>query len=584
MRPRTAIRLRLFLRHFARSEQVVLVLLAVVVGIAAGYGALAFRLAAGAVQWLGFGVSGDTLIGAIEALPPWRVILVPTAGGLIVGLFLWRFLPGGRPHGIPHIIEAATLDNGRMPVRAGIVTAVAHAASVGVGASTGREGPVVHLGAFLASWAARRLRLDRGASRTLLGCGAAAATGALFNAPMAGVLFALELVIGHHALRAAAPVVVAAVAGTAIGRYYFGPAPAFAVPALHHVSFWEFPAFLLLGLASAVAAGIFMRAILAAEAVAARSRLPVWLRPAVAGLGVGLLALWLPQLPGAGYEATDTALHGAYGLDLYLILIVAKIVATALCLGFGFGGGVFGPALTVGAMVGGAFGTIAGSAFPDLFSGISAYALIGMAAVGGAVLGVPLTTIFIVFELTGSSAMTIAVMVATVIASLSTRALVGRSIFHLQLARRGVMIDGADEAGALRAVTVADVMHRGYVTVAPDADLATLRERVARSPEGEAFVVDAGGRFAGVVSWRDLLAADGRPDATAGALARAGTVVLLAGDTLSTAIDAVRGEGDRTLPVLHDRADMKLAGAVREADLLRAWNRALRRAREEAAG
>ena len=584
MRPRTAIRLRLFLRHVLGSEQVVLILFAIVVGIAAGFGALGIRVAAGAVQWLGFGVADDRLIGALEALPAWRVLLVPTAGGLLVGLFLWRFLPGGRPHGIAHIMEAATLDNGRMPVRAGLVSAVAHAASIGVGASTGREGPVVHLGALLASWVARRLRLDRGASRTLLGCGAAAATGALFNTPMAGVLFALELVIGHHALRAAAPVVVAAVAGTAIGRFYFGSEPAFAVPALHHVSFWEFPAFLLLGLVSAAASVVFVRAILAAEDLAARTRLPGWLRPAMAGLGVGLLALWLPQLPGAGYEATDAALRGAYTLDLYLLLIVGKIVATALCLGFGFGGGVFGPALTLGAMVGGAFGIVAGTAFPELFSGISAYALIGAAAVGGAVLGVPLTTIFMVFELTGNSEMTIAVMMATVIASLATRAVLGRSIFHMQLARRGIVVEGAEEAGALRAVTVADVMHRGYVTVPPEADLAALRERLSHSVDGEAFVVDAEGRFAGVVSWRDLLAGSGVPDATAGALARAGTVVLVAGDTLSAAIDAVRGEGDRTLPVLHDRAEMRLAGAVREADLLRAWNRALRRARDEANG
>ncbi|MHA1570316.1 MAG: chloride channel protein, partial [Alphaproteobacteria bacterium] len=445
MRTQSAAGAGLLLRRFLRNEHFNLSILAAVIGAAAGLGALAFRAVIGQVQSAGFGFSSELVITGVRGLPWWQILAVPTAGGLIVGLLLHYLVPGGRAHGVPNVIEAVSLHGGRMSLRHGLVSAAAAAASIGVGASTGREGPVVHLGATLAAWLSEKLKLGPGFARTLLGCGAAAAVAASFNAPIAGVLFALEVIIGHHALKAFAPIVIASVTGTVIGRIRFGNAPAFVVPENVLLSLWEFPAFVLLGIACAIAAIVFMRSILWAEKLADASPIPPWARPACAGLFVGGIALVLPHVMGVGYEATDAALRAEFTLSLLLVLIVAKIAATAISLGFGFAGGVFSPSLYIGALIGGAFGIIAGTIFPDLYSGTPAYALIGTGAVAGAVLGAPMSTILIIFELTGDYTTTIAVMIATVVASVITHQFFGRSFFHVQLKQRGLDLAEAEQ-------------------------------------------------------------------------------------------------------------------------------------------
>ncbi|RMD62649.1 MAG: chloride channel protein, partial [Alphaproteobacteria bacterium] len=202
------------LRRLGRNDQVILSVLAVTIGVAAGGAAIAFRTAITLIQRLGYG--DGSIITAAARLPWWHLVLVPALGGLAVGLFVYWLLPGRRPHGVADVIEANALRGGRMSATVGLKAAVVSAASIGVGASVGREGPVVHLGASLGAWAAKRLHLGRAPSRTLLGCGVAAAIAASFNAPIAGTFFALEVVIGHYALSAFAPVVIASVTGTMI--------------------------------------------------------------------------------------------------------------------------------------------------------------------------------------------------------------------------------------------------------------------------------------------------------------------------------------------------------------------------------
>ncbi len=406
-------RVRVSLLRFGRNDQVVLSILSVVIGAAAGGAAIAFRDAIGGIQWLVYGFSSEKVASLAAELPWWQLLLVPAAGGLVIGFFIRRALPGGRPQGVAQVIEASALHDARMSLTSGIRAALASAASIGVGASVGREGPVVHLGASLGSWAAKRLHLGRVLARTLLGCGVAAGVAASFNAPIAGSFFALEVVVGHYALSAFAPIVIASVTGTLISRARYGDFPAFILPENWTiVSFWEFPAFAILGLVSALAAILFMWSIMFTEDTAAKLPIPPWLRPALAGLLVGAIALVFPQVLGVGYEATDAALSDSYALWLLLALIVAKTAATAICLGGGFSGGVFSPSLFIGAMVGGAYGVIATQAFPELSSGHGAYTIIGMGAVAGAVLGAPISTTLIVFELTGDWQTGLAVMAA----------------------------------------------------------------------------------------------------------------------------------------------------------------------------
>ncbi|HET8728522.1 MAG TPA: chloride channel protein [Alphaproteobacteria bacterium] len=432
-------RLLIRIRRFFRNDQLVLAGLALVIGTTAGAGAIAFRWLIGAVQFVFYGFSAETVVTLAADLPWWQILFAPAVGGLAIGLVLRFLVPGGRPLGVPHVMEVHALRDGRMSVRSGLAAAVASAASLGVGASVGREGPVVHLGATIGSGLARVMRLPSNLSRTLLGCGVAAAVAASFNAPIAGVFFALEVVVGQYALTIFAPIVLAGVSGTVLSRLYYGDFPAFILPARFEIqSFLEFPAFAVLGGVSALVSVIFMKSAVATEDLADRTPIPRVLRPAVGGLFVGAIALWFPHVLGVGYEATDMALKGMLPLWLLLALIVAKGAATAISLGFGFAGGMFSPALFLGAMTGGAFGVIATHVFPQLSSGTGAYTLIGMGAVSGAVLGAPISTILIIFEMTGDYALTTALMVSVVIASTLVDQAFGRNFFTWQLERSGI--------------------------------------------------------------------------------------------------------------------------------------------------
>lgn len=585
MRLNAATNLRLHIRRLIRNEHLTLVALALVVGIAAAYGALVFRIGVEEIQKLGYGIYLGEVILEAGTLPWWQILAVPAIGGLLVGIIL-QFAHGGRrAHSIAHVIEASALKGARMSLKDGLVSTVIHIVSLGFGASTGREGPVVHLGATLGAWLSERLALDRAQARTLLACGAAAATGSLFNAPVAGAVFAIELIVGNLSLKAGAPIFVAAVTGTAIGRFYFGDAPAFFVPPQELISFWEMPAFALLGAVCAVAAIVLMRSIFFVESVVAKTSLPVWLQPAAGGLLIGVIALFLPQILGVGYFTTDAALRAEFGLQLLLFLIVAKTAAVAISIGFGFGGGVFSPSLFLGAMVGGAFGFVAGNFFPELFSGVPAYALIGTAALAGAVVGAPLTAIFIIFELTGSSSLTVAVMVATAIATVVTHQLYARSYFHQQLANWGVQLLGGHEQGMLRTLTVGSVMRKNFQTIAPDGDIQQVHTRLHSSPDGEVYVAGEDGGVRGVIDYADienaLVEGDFATRLDAAAMGRPLADVLLPTDTLVAAQEKMTAAGRLTLPVVRDRESMGICGVIGELDIARAYNRVLLRVRAE---
>lgn len=341
-------RIIVMLRRLVTSDQLLLLIFAVFIGAAAAYGAIAFRFLVLMVQGLGFGTFEGALYVYAASLPPWQLIAVPTFGGLVIGLFVHFIMPERRP-GVADVIEAVALRSGRIGVRAGLGAALVSAASIGVGGSVGREGPVVHLGAALSSWLGHAFGFGRSLIVTLLGCGVAAAIAASFNAPIAGVFFALEVVIGHYALTAFAPIGLASVTGTLISRIQYGDFPAFVVPSHSITSFFEFPAFALLGVISAAVAVILIRSIAAAQATSDRTTVPRWLHPALGGLVVGLIALAFPHVLGVGYGATDEALNDLLPLWLLIALVVGKTVAVTVSIGSGFGGGVFSPSLFLGA-------------------------------------------------------------------------------------------------------------------------------------------------------------------------------------------------------------------------------------------
>ena len=459
-------------------------LIALLIGIAAGFAALLFRKGISWLQEALYGVDDVRLMHSFaESLPWYMILLIPVAGGLVVGVILHVFTPDGRARSVADVIEGAALADGRVEQKAGIASAFASLITLGSGGSSGREGPVVHLAAVIASKVSDWIRADGITGRDLLGCAVAAAVSASFNAPIAGALFALEVVLRHFAVHAFAPIVIASVAGTVINRLEFGGVTEYSLTVDSALQFYaELPAFLILGLVCGLVAVALMRAVFWAEDLGNLAQrltgIPRWLRPAFAGLLLGGLAIPFPHIIGVGYETTSAALTGELLLHEAIVFTILKVLAVAITLGGRMGGGIFSPSLMIGAMAGLAFGIVATAIFPDQSGEGTLYALAGMGAVAAAVLGAPISTTLIVFELTGDWQTGLAVMVAVSISTALASRLVDRSFFLTQLERRNIHLAAGPQAYLLAMFRVGLVMRpMDHENAAPQEQLLTLIEQ-----------------------------------------------------------------------------------------------------------
>ena len=436
--------------------------IALFIGVVAGYLALGFMVSVSFLQRNLYGADDVTLASAASQLD-WHIILfLPVLGGLAVGLILWKFTPDGRTRSVAHVIEGAAIGEGRVEKKIARASAVASLITLSTGGSTGREGPVVHIGAAFSTLVSNFIRADGVTARELMGCAVASAVAASFNAPIAGALFALEVVLRHFAVHAFAPIAIASVAGAVVGRLHMGDVTEFStVP--HTVGFYvELPAFMILGLVSGLVAVLMMKSIFFAEDfgdyLQSRLSIPQWARPALAGFLLGLIALEYPHIIGVGYETTSRALTGELVFLSALVFTAVKVAAVAITVGGRMGGGVFSPALMVGALTGLAFGQVATAMFPNLSGAETVYALAGMAAVASAVLGAPISTTLIVFELTGDWQVGIAVLVAVSLATILSSRMVDRSFFLTQLERRGVHLAEGPTGYLLSTISVGRMM------------------------------------------------------------------------------------------------------------------------------
>lgn len=445
-------------RSFMASRQPQLWLASAIIGLLVSVAAILFREFIGFVQLFWLGDDSERVASAARDVHWLWILFTPCIGGLLIGIFLERYMPARRAAGVADVIEACARGGRNIEMKSGLKSAFINATSLGVGASSGREGPMVHLGATFATSIAHMISLPDWGRKTLLACGVASAVSASFNAPIAGVLFAHEVILGHYAKRAFIPIVISSVAGTILTRQWFGSAAAFVIPDYQITSYLEFPAFALLGLVCALVAVIFQFSIFGADYVARSVTMPLWLRPAVGGLIIGAIGIAFPEILGVGYEATDLALKNALPIWLLLTLLVLKTAATAITLASRFGGGVFSPSLYLGAMAGGAFGLIAASAFPELASSQGLYSILGMGAVAAAVIGAPISTVVIVFELTGGYALSIALLLTVSISVGLNQALHGRSFFQWQLEMRGLHIQDGPHRILVRTTRVATFM------------------------------------------------------------------------------------------------------------------------------
>jgi chloride channel protein, CIC family len=424
------------LKLFHESRQLIVWVLAPFIGLAAGVAAILFRLAIGAFQWPWLHDMSENVVVAARAQPWWVILLAPAVGGLLVGLMLQFLLTAKRTSAVPDVMEAQAKAGKGLRLGQGLLSALASALSLGSGASAGREGPIVHLGASIAVAVCDRLNLPRAARRRLLAAGVAGAVAASFNAPIAGVLFAQEVILGQFALYGFVPLVFASVTATIVSQAWFGNMAAFVVPPYHIATYLEVPCFILLGVIAAAVAVIFQLVTLSTGWLAHRVTMPLVARPVVGGLLIGAIAIWFPEVLGVGYETTDAALKAQLPILLMLALLGAKTVATAIALASRFGGGVFSPALYLGAMAGSAYGVIVTGVFPGHGSSPGLYAILGMGAVAAAVLGAPISTTVMMFELTGGFTLSLALLLTIAIGNGLSWAILGRSFFQAQLASR----------------------------------------------------------------------------------------------------------------------------------------------------
>lgn len=438
--------------------------IALVIGIAAGFAAVLFRLGIERLQAFLYGTEDVRQLHSFaESLPWYWILLIPILGGLCVGLILHRFTPDGRVRSVADVIEGAALNEGRVEMRAGLASAAASLITLSSGGSTGREGPVVHLAAVISTKISAIIRADGITGRDLLGCAVAAAVSASFNAPIAGALFALEVILRHFALHAFAPIVIASAAGTVISRLTLGDVTEFSLGRENALAFYaELPAFLILGLVCGLVAVVFIRACFWADdqgtALQNILRLPRFLRPAVAGAMLGAIAIFFPHIIGVGYETTSAALTGQLLLYEAIVFTLLKILAVAITVAGRMGGGVFSPSLMIGALTGLAFGLIATAILPEVSGAATLYALAGMGAVAAAVLGAPISTTLIVFELTGDWQTGLAVMVSVSISTVVASRLVDRSFFLTQLERRNIHLAAGPQAYLLAMVGAGRIM------------------------------------------------------------------------------------------------------------------------------
>ncbi|NNE89042.1 MAG: chloride channel protein [Silicimonas sp.] len=462
--------------------------IALIVGIAAGGAAVLFRLGVEQLQKFLYGTDDTRLLHSFaETLPWFSILLLPVFGGLAVGLILNRFTEDARAKSVAEVIEGAALNDGRVETKEGLASAAASMITLSTGGSTGREGPVVHLAGVLASWVSNKIKADGINGRDLLGCAVAAAVSASFNAPIAGALFALEVILRHFAVHAFAPIVIASVVGTVISRLTFGDVTEFAlIPETGLAFYVELPAFLILGLLAGLVAFALMRSIFFADDMVTeltrRSGLPRYLRPACAGLALGAIALWYPHIIGVGYETTSAAITGQLVWHEAVVFCIVKVFAVAITMAGRMGGGVFSPSLMVGALFGLAFGLTATSIFPNVSGSETLYALAGMGAVAAAVLGAPISTTLIVFELTGDWQTGLAVMVAVSTSTALASKMVDRSFFLTQLERRNVHLSKGPQAYLLSMFRVANVMRT------PDDARAAPEDRVWEAIEEGVWV------------------------------------------------------------------------------------------------
>jgi CIC family chloride channel protein len=563
------------------SESGIIMVTALVVGVGAGLGAVVFRGLIAAVQSLAYDRFGDLL----APIAPFHLLIIPALGGAIFGPLIYFYAREAKGHGVPEVMEAVAMRGGRIRPRVAAVKAFASSICIGTGGSVGREGPIAQIGSALGSTIGQALKLSDERVRNLVACGAAGGIAATFNAPIAGAIFALEVILGqYHAVYFGA-VVISAVVADVVAHIFQSDVRAFAVPEYALVSPWELPLYVLLGLLAAVGAVAFTRFLYLSEDYWDKLHFPEYFKPVLGGLLLGVVGILsfktdgYPRVFGVGYDTISAVLFGRLAIQATLVLLFFKLLATTLTLGSGGSGGIFAPSLFMGAMLGATFGEVAHHFFPTVTAPPGAYALVGMAAFFSGAAHAPMTAILILFEMTGDYLIILPLMLATVMSTLVSRAISRESIYTLKLTRRGIHLQQGHDIDVMQGVSVGEAMTTNPDVVPLSMSLEDLADEFARTHHHGFPVVDGAGELAGVVSIQDLEKA-----VAAGPIGGKTVADIASTEDLLLAYPhepmwvALRRLGTRDvsrLPVVEQQGSRQLVGMLRRQDIIYAYNHAI---------
>ena len=559
------------LRKKEFNTHIRLTLMAVAVGLIAGLASVAFKIMIRFFQtqfW-----RAPNILEAVASQRWYLTILIPVLGGLLVGPLVYYGAREAKGHGVPEIMEALIFHGGRIRKQVGVVKALASSICIGSGGSTGREGPIVQISASFASTISQLFRISQREMRTLVAAGAGAGIGATFNAPIAGALFGVEVILGEFGVFSFSPIIIASVISTLTSRLIIGDFAAFTVPKYTLISVWEMGPYILLGVLSGLVAIAFVELLYFLEYKFDRLRLHPLLKPAMGGLLVGAIGLGFPQIFGVSYEAMDACLRNQIGFWLAFALILAKILGTSLTLGSGGSGGIFAPSLFMGAMTGNFVGSIFHHYFPSTISSPGAFALVGMGAVVAAATHAPITAIVIIFELTSDYKIILPLMLSCIIASLIAVSLKDTSIYTVKLKLKGIIFKEGRELNILRSLYVRDFISQDYKAFLNTEHVGRIVDHAIGGKHHSFQIIDKDKNYTGCFSLNQLKQLVLQKELLdsfiiAQDLAVPG-IYINYDDDLEKAMEIFGREDVAEIAVLKDK---KLVGVIKRKDVIEAYN------------
>jgi CIC family chloride channel protein len=560
-----------FLAQLDLNQDIPFLLIAICVGLVTGLVAIVFHEAISIISaYLFFGTTALGLPTFNNYLRILLLPLIPAFGGLIVGLYN-AFVVKARPeHGLPSVIKAVAQKNGRIPVRNWLHKTFTSVVSIGTGGGGGREAPIVQVGASIGSSVAQLLKFSPGRTRTLLGCGAAAGLSAVFNAPIGGVIFAVEVILGDFSVRTFSPIVIAAVVSTVLSRSYLGNYPTFLVPKYSLVSNTELVFYFMLGVLAGLSAVLFIRTFYRIEewlrSMEKRFRIPVWAMPGIGGLLCGLVSMWVPELYGFSYAVIDKALTGQESWQNMISVYLLKPIVAAFTVGSGGSGGMFAPSMKMGAMLGGMFGKAVHDLFPSLTATSGAYALVGMGAVTAGIMRAPLTVILILFEVTGQYEIVLPIMFAAVTSALVARLTYPYTMETYVLEKENVRVGFGIALTIAGNISVLEVMQRKFARFYDNTEVESIIDAFHNTRESHFFVTTADGVFIGMIGLDEmsLVLKEGNfPGMIADDLVKKSVTVLYDTSKLDEALKIFEISDYSTLPVVANETG-KLLGILKQ--------------------